>query len=675
MALEKYLYGEDVPDDIRQAIKKELDKLACTEEELREGEELFQSLAAGSIQGILIHRNFKPLFVNNAYGEAFGYKPEEILQMESVLPLAAPYERERLIQYKNSRLKGEYAPARYEYQGVRRDGSFVWLDCRESEVGWGQESAILTIIYETAQRRREAELQKSEERFRALSGAAFEGIAIHDRGKILEINQTLADMFGCEPSEIVGKKISELFAPEFRESLYEYILSGTEEHNETVGLKRDGSTFSAEVCSRAIDYQGRTFRALAVRDITERKQAEEEISRRQRETALLAEASSIFNSSLDVKKIFASMAEMVSSEIGDACAVWRLKGEHLQPITVYKRGKEDEKTLKLLTDKPPRLSDTVTGFCVRNREPVLVEEVKNDKRFSDFYRQLVDVHSYICVPLMSRGEVLGALSTAILGEGRKFGSNDLRFAIALADRAAAALENSDLHQQLIQAEKLSAIGELVAGVAHELNNPLSVILGHAQMMLWESGEDNKQAYEAIIKSVERCREITSNLLSFAKEVETKKKAVAINGCIRQTLDIVSNRLGADNIQVELDLDESLPEIMADEEQMEQVFLRVMDNAHLAVKEGGKPGVIHISSKRDGSDMVIVVADNGVGMDEDTVNRAFDPFFTTREVGGGRGLGLSVALGIVKNHNGEMRIKSRPGEGTEVMIRIPIIEAC
>lgn len=672
MSIEKYLFGRDVPDQIKQAIKIELDKRFRTEEELREGEELLRSLAEGLIQGILIHRDFKPLFVNRAYADIFGYTPDEILRMETTLRLVAPYERERFVQYKNARMAGEYAPPRYEYQGVRKDGSFVWLDNREWAIKWRGEPAILTAVLDLAHLRREEELLRSEERFRMLSGAAFEAVVIHDRDRILEVNQAFVRTFGYEPSEIAGKNILELVVPEFRDALYGHIYGGSGERFEAVCLRKDGSTFPAEMSGRTITYQGRTYGALALRDITERKLAEEELRKRQRETAVLAEASRIFNSSLEIQTIFAKVAKLVSEEVGEACAILTVEGEHLRPFTVFVKGEEDKKSFKLLTDNPIPFEGTITGYCVQNKEPVLVADVETDQRFLDSYKQLVNLRSYICVPLMARGEVLGVLSAAILSPSRRFGASDLSLTVALADRAAAALENANLQQQLIQAEKLAAIGDLVSGVAHELNNPLSVILGYSQMMLWGSGEENRKAYEAIIKSVERCRKITNNLLSFARQMKPEKQETSINDCILKVLDAISQNLNAAGIQVELDLDDALPKTLADEVQMQQVFLNIISNAHDAIVEKGAPGVIRISSVQAGADVVITFADNGTGMDDGTLNRAFDPFFTTKEVGQGTGLGLSVAIGIVKSHDGNMQIHSRRGEGTEVIVTIPIV---
>ena len=312
-----------------------------------------------------------------------------------------------------------------------------------------------------------------------------------------------------------------------------------------------------------------------------------------------------------------------------------------------------------LTGHVAKTGQSIYGSDFSNHPMIKVQAVK-DEGFKGF----------VVVPIRSQEEILGSLPMATREE-KSISKDDVRLLEALGAQIGVALKSSTLQQQLIQAEKVSATGELISGVAHELNNPLSVILGRTQMLLLAGDEEKREDYEAIIKSVDRCRTITNNLLSFTREVVPEKKLISINDCIEQVLSIISYHLTADNISVWFDLDSELPQTMVDENQMEQVFLNVISNAQQAILEKKAPGNIVITSGRIGDDIVVSFKDNGIGMDKSVLNRVFDPFFSTKDVGEGTGLGLSVSLGIIRNHRGNIKISSEPDKGSEVTISLPI----
>ncbi len=234
-------------------------------------------------------------------------------------------------------------------------------------------------------------------------------------------------------------------------------------------------------------------------------------------------------------------------------------------------------------------------------------------------------------------------------------------------------EETMLKEQLIQAEKLSSLGEILSGVAHELNNPLTGVIGYCELLLESSGDNSlKEKLGKVNNAALRCKKIIENLLSFARQHKIEKQYVNINDIVMHTLELKSYQLTVDNIAVITELDNHLPYTMVDPYTIQQVFLNIVNNAHLAMREKGGKGVLTIKSELNEQVIKASFTDTGPGISESNVKKIFDPFFTTREVGKGTGLGLSVSYGIIKEHKGKIYVKSRPGEGTTFVIELPLI---
>ena len=226
--------------------------------------------------------------------------------------------------------------------------------------------------------------------------------------------------------------------------------------------------------------------------------------------------------------------------------------------------------------------------------------------------------------------------------------------------------------QLIQSEKLSAVGEFVAGVAHELNNPLTAVMGFSEM-LREADVDAKyrRHLDLIFKAAQRCQKIVQSLLSFARLHQPERKPVSVNELVEAVLEIVAYPLRTSNIEVSLQLDPKLPVVQADGHQIQQVFLNIVNNARQAMESHQRAGRIKITTEVSGPNVRITIQDNGPGIPEENLRRIFDPFFTTKEVGKGTGLGLSLCYGIIKEHGGSIKPVSRPGEGATFIIELPV----
>ena len=244
----------------------------------------------------------------------------------------------------------------------------------------------------------------------------------------------------------------------------------------------------------------------------------------------------------------------------------------------------------------------------------------------------------------------------------------------------AELEKEKMNAAVTEARKLASIGELAAGVAHEINNPVAIMLEHAGWMEDLLGEEDLQKAEILdefkhsLKQISiqgvRCKEITHKLLSFARSTDRTHTNIQLNDTIGETLNIVCNANSKlEGITIHTDLARDLPTVLASQTEMEEVFMNLINNAIDAIGPGG--GSLKIRSRKEGNEVVVDISDTGHGMSETVLARVFDPFFTTKPAGQGTGLGLSICYGIIKKLGGSLTADSVVGAGTTFHIRIPI----
>jgi two-component system NtrC family sensor kinase len=229
-----------------------------------------------------------------------------------------------------------------------------------------------------------------------------------------------------------------------------------------------------------------------------------------------------------------------------------------------------------------------------------------------------------------------------------------------------------MEQQLLMAGKLASIGELAAGVAHEINNPLTAIMGYAQLLATRDDipEHIKLDLDKIFNQSQRAARIVQNLLTFARSYALEKKIIDINELILKSLELRSYEHKVGNIEIVIDLQPGLPGISADENQIQQVILNIIINAEQAITSKKRGGKVKVTTGLDDSMVKIIVADDGPGIPKEMLERLFDPFFTTKEVGQGTGLGLSVCHGIVTKHGGRIYADSVEGQGAVFIVELP-----
>jgi signal transduction histidine kinase len=233
-------------------------------------------------------------------------------------------------------------------------------------------------------------------------------------------------------------------------------------------------------------------------------------------------------------------------------------------------------------------------------------------------------------------------------------------------------ERKKMEEQLIVTDRLASIGELASGVAHELNNPLTGIIGFSELLLNKDvPADVREDLKIIHREAQRTSQVVRNLLTFARKHDTTKKPVDINTAIKSVLDLRAYEQKVHNIEVVTNFDPSLPEITADIFGLQQVFLNIIINAeHFIIQARGK-GRLTITTEHKEDIIRASFADDGPGITEENMRHLFDPFFTTKEVGQGTGLGLSICHGIVTEHGGKIYAESQLNKGTTFIVELPV----
>jgi signal transduction histidine kinase len=331
------------------------------------------------------------------------------------------------------------------------------------------------------------------------------------------------------------------------------------------------------------------------------------------------------------------------------------------------------------------------GWVACHREALFVDDIAQDARIMAADWALSrDLVAFAGAPVAAGDELLGVL-TLNLKRGRLPEGNDRALLLSFASQAAVAMRNARLfadnarlyeeaqqrvrelqetQAQLVQAANLSAVGQLVSGVAHELNNPLSVVIGYGQLLLARGVPDEaRRPIELMIAQGERMAKIVQSLMLFSRQRKPERRAVSLPDIIQQILTLRDLQLAIASIHLETDFGADVPPVQGDPYQLQQVFLNLVLNAEQAILGSGVGGRrsgdrIRVSTRTrldgDQSWVVAQVADNGPGIPAEVLPRIFEPFFTTKKVGEGAGLGLSVSYGIVEEHGGRLSVESGPG---------------
>ena len=387
-------------------------------------------------------------------------------------------------------------------------------------------------------------------------------------------------------------------------------------------------------------------------------------------------------------KILYTVAETVSRTL-DVEAVLRTALEALTHVTGHEIASfhllsADGTTLELRGQRglSPRLRDVnrmlpvghgLIGGAAAARKAVAVTDVQGSPDLLPSAEDAVrrdHIHGFVSVPILARGRLLGMLS---LGRQTRdpFDDEEVALLEATAHQIGIALDNARLYSELVHAEKLSAVGELASGVAHEINNPLTTILGQAQLLLGRSDVPLpvRERVEMMADEASRAARIVQNLLLFARHYPPERRPCAISDQVDRVVTLKRYQLDRDKIRVVTEFT-PCPPVWADENKIQQVLLNLVQNARHALlrQTGDRVLILRVRPRADR--VVIEVVDNGPGIPPEVLPRIFDPFFTTKPPGEGSGLGLSVSYGIVGQHGGRLYAENRPEGGAAFVVELP-----
>jgi two-component system NtrC family sensor kinase len=570
-----------------------------------------------------------------------------------------------------------------------------------------QPTGVIHVVHDTTDR------QIAEEKYRMLFEQAQEGVFVGTpEGDLLDCNDAFVTMLGYGSRD-------ELMALDMRGVLHavteerEAFLKEIEAHNyarnfEITARRKDGTLLTmAQSCFATRDSSGHIERYQGfVLDITEKKRSEDEMRRRNRELNALNAMAVIATQTFDLDEILNLTLRQVISLFGAETGSVYLAAE---PEQTYRRRagwgpRSEARGLMAEVVFPEGFGDlvmrsraeVVTQDFLPHLPPAVVEFVCADH-----------LPCWIWVVLWSKDKPIGIMGIASR-QDRHYSSNDENLLVAISRQLATTIEKVQLYEetcrayedlrrtqeQLLQSEKMSAIGQLISGVAHELNNPLTAILGYAQL-LEGAGLDARSAdyVTKLFKQAQRTHRVVQNLLSFARQRKPEKHQVDLRKVLEESLTLREYDLKVNSVTLEREFAADLPSVVADPHQLEQVFLNIVNNALDAIVEGNAEnnaegngesnadgngsvksngertsgGVLKVRVFKKDAHVCVEFDDSGPGIKDP--GRIFDPFYTTKSVGKGTGLGLSICYGIVKEHGGEIIARNREEGGATIAVHL------
>ncbi len=402
---------------------------------------------------------------------------------------------------------------------------------------------------------------------------------------------------------------------------------------------------------------------------------ESDLRKRQQELQTIQELGLQVSAQLATEELRPTVTRIVAEDLGARGAALMLLNEDRQYIDVaalYDRANKD------VSARPPaRIQRSgMTDPFLDDRSARMYSGAEADALPE---LRFLPAASLLVQPLVVLGHAEGAIVVFDDGRRASFTTEDADHLHGLTRFIEVALNNARLYddlrrmqQHLVQSEKMSALGQLVSGVAHELNNPLATISGAAELAKGEALDPKtRQLVSRIVKEAERAARIVRNLLTFSRHHRLETAWHDLREIIDDVVELRQYECQLRNIHLVLELDPEMPKLLIDRYQLHQVLLNLVTNAEQAIEMGGRgEGNVWIRTSRDGARVRLEVADDGPGIKEEDVGKIFNPFFTTKPVGKGTGLGLSICYGIIQEHGGTIRVRSTPGLGASFTIELP-----
>lgn len=545
-----------------------------------------------------------------------------------------------------------------------------------------QQKGTIHVVRDITDRR------SAEERYRLLFEQVQEGVYVSDpNGRLIDCNDAFVHMLGYSNRDelLVLNLDNEICVdPKQREAFRREIESHNYVRNFEVTLRRrDGtlllaaeSSFATRDATGAIErYQG------FVLDMTEKRRAEDEMQRRNRELNALNAMAVVAAQSFDLDEILnLTLRQVVTLFAAESGTVYL---SDVDNPTYRRRASWGPRSRDKGRPAEISFAEGFGDLVIRSRAEVVTAEYLPHlpPNVAEFLRSDSD-RTWIWVLFWAKDSPVGLMGLCS-HLGYQYSSNDENLLVAISRQLATTIEKVRLYEetcrayedlrktqeQLLQSEKMSAVGQLIAGVAHELNNPLTAILGYAQLLETEGLNPRAQDFVSkLFKQAQRTHRVVQNLLSFARQRKPQRDEVDLRRVLEETLALREYDLKSNNIQVQTELPSEAAMVVADPHQIEQVFLNIINNAVDAILEAGRNGSLKIRIVSQNGHVCTQFTDDGAGIKDP--KRIFDPFYTTKSVGKGTGLGLSICYGIVKEHGGDILASNNPDAGATIEVKLP-----
>lgn len=521
-------------------------------------------------------------------------------------------------------------------------------------------------------------LVESEKKYRTIIENSYDLIyEVDSSGNILFVNPTCLELTGYSQSELQGKNAFDFMHPDDRQHVMSVfmraVLNFTTEKVIFRALHKSGEYQWLECVGKPfLTAAGEIRGVIITRDISDRKRREEEL-------LALNTLMKAVHRFLDLKEVYdVALDVIMKMERTDMAMIYLVDREKREAVIQASRNLPEFYLKRAGRIPYPR---GLTWKIIGSGTIENIEDAQKDGEIGEAGRELGH-HSLLGIPIFQGSEVIGVIWFLSYRE-RKFSEHEVSLLSAMGDQIAIAIAKAKMleeiksaQEKLVQSEKLASLGQMVSSIAHEINNPLTPIMGYSQRLLSKPGldEGEKKSLEVINASAQRVAKIIENLLSFSRNYRPYRTYQDINALVRESLDGRSQQLKLENIEVAADFGEGIPRTMVDSEQVRQVFTNIILNAEQSMSAQGAGGRLGVATAlRNGSVISITFEDDGPGFGKDALAKIFDPFFTTKEPGKGTGLGLAVAYGIVKEHGGEIRAENREGKGAIITVELPVLE--
>lgn len=405
----------------------------------------------------------------------------------------------------------------------------------------------------------------------------------------------------------------------------------------------------------------------------------------------LVEAGMVLAKELSLESVLQKIAELACKVLGAKYGAVGMLNEDGGGLSQFITVGIDEETTARIGPLP--VGKGILGVVVREAKPIRLRDLTSDPRSHGFPEHHPPMRSFLGVPIVSKGRVFGNLYLTEKQGAEEFSKEDEAVAVTLAAQAAIAVENASLYEEvrrsyeqlhrsqdlLLRQEKLASLGRLAAGLAHEINNPLSSVAGFAEALQRRAQserppgvdefQDVSEYLTFIQEEVARASAIVRRLLDFARQREPSLEVLDLSSLIRDTVALIRRQAAVANKRIALDIAPGLPTVQADRQMLQQVILNLLTNALDAIDREGE---VRVTASSAPGQVEVLVQDTGCGVPPEHLAKVLDPFFTTKEVGMGTGLGLAICQGIMEQHGGSIEVRSDGvGKGTTVIIRLPM----